>query len=422
MRQVSRYTVQATVLAMFGSVLCAAAFGDEEQRLTKLQSLGAIFRDVAEMPGSAFRLASPDILPSVHRVLQNTEFKRFHGRCILLLAFHGNKDDMLTIERYIHDLPKTDLDDDAASIIRVFPNAIAIMAKRKVDGADEKLQEMQRRAYWVKLEVPRFPGLPNHSPSVESELVALSVLASATLGQKAAQVALSESLKQKDLSSPERGYLESRIPVKSITGIARSYEASFREPLDPAIPPYLEIASNGDFSDPAPNPNFREDSRGVAEKLKEAKPTTETDLPKEAVKFLREEARAEYLKTMASVVKGDYDTVCGKVWDLARKVPKELSMDEARACAAELDKVSHIAVFAAKQGVESDAFEVSRKTLKDGKKTVQVIEAKCELSGTQRVGRQVQQNFGGSTVSDTGNLIVIMRKYDDKWYWHPFGW
>jgi len=52
-----------------------------------------------------------------------------------------------------------------------------------------------------------------------------------------------------------------------------------------------------------------------------------------------------------------------------------------------------------------------------------IVRFQFRLKGSKEIAQQFLKNHPRTrTVSDDGNLIVVMKKIDGQWYWNPFGW
>lgn len=389
------------------------------------QTLGAIFITPDRTPFALFARANPEAKPGVYRVLGRPEDNLYHENCVYLLGFMGDKSDLPRLEAYAAAAAKREvLDKHACFAVKAIPAAIAALARRDVEGASNLLERMTTRSYWDAYKFKSFPVLPANVPDVSWELASFSVYASSFVSADYARQTYEKCLAaEDDLQVIE--YHKKRFPPDSLAAVSEQFEKDVIRPVSEDTLLGLKVRSNNDLE----NPQFNRASASEHRKLllERGLLPTATDPPSKLSADKEQELVQEAVKAFRrlndTVAAGQMDAVWDQVFDASNRIPNSAPAELAAQLKQALTKVKPIAAAVKNAKLNTDTANVKVQSLKSGNGTTEVNEVRIELPQTRDALERHWESGAESTINlEKQCLMVIMRKANGRWFWHPFGW
>lgn len=221
-----------------------------DEQLTVGETIGVVFAS-REARGGLWNFmsrANTDAKPVIYKILEKRSLERYHPNAILVLSYIGGKDDVLALESYLLGLKGQLSPEETGAIMDVF-DALGIMARRGVDGALDKPQEMLHQEYWAKAQFRWYARDAIAPPGRDvGELVTWALWGYA----KSEPDDLDEKVQTTfNAFDPKvREYLRNRSTVESMRLVARAARRSERLELDSRLRASLAKRWNGNIKDP----------------------------------------------------------------------------------------------------------------------------------------------------------------------------
>jgi hypothetical protein len=212
------------------------------------QTVGVAFLNAPNL--SLCRLGDPQAAVVVRRIIENPTLAAYHDSAACVLGYIGSAEDVPKLEKLIVN-HSGQLDGTQKLLVARTFDALAIMARRDVDGAAGLLDAMMKHTYWEGLNLTWY-GPAGRSQLTDSDVfVRLAVNGYAASGQPGLEQRVSEVLRQIS-DAQRRDAMQRLMTSQHLQSACEQIEEAERVPIQSDIRAWLEEVWNHDRGNPLP--------------------------------------------------------------------------------------------------------------------------------------------------------------------------
>jgi len=425
------------------------------------ETLGAVYLRPGTEEGpkyALYRRANPKARPTLYKIIEGTKSedkqKRrsssdYRSAAFRVLGYIGTKKDAKKLETILNKEYEGVLTEADSEEVRSIFEALGIMYGRDIQKAGDILEKMLSPKYWDAADFRWRSEEIDASPPFAYESIAWAMRGYSLSGKndlKAKVRSILNGIPNDEL----RKYMEWRINADRLEENASTVHSSAQKQVSQQEKEEAASQFNGDLKNPGPaKPKTEKQENAGRDKAKVemaaarfGTPSPEdkwvalkkgdvTEKKKAKVIELAQEAKGKYQEIREAVVAGDMRKVAKNVLD-----DGNLLEDENAAASPEFQEGVSLEQKIFESLAETKAtpgqYRVSRtvdyafKSTEASAEEIQervIVRFQFRLEGSKEIAQQFLKNHPRTrTVSDDGNLIVVMKKIDGQWYWNPFGW